>query len=450
MKTIFKGTCFIVLFLGIARGFCVEPIKTRTSTWPLSSQSNSDDNFESFEFSRRKACKVAIGGAIIGSGVIRVDRVNAEEGYIPAQRPTAYRVDSTQPPTLIPIANARKETSVLSKLGKGFGTEKEMIVDDRVNLNNILNKAVFGTIDTVSGITGAKKQERKSGPGFSSFVCLGVPTAPTSSDIDLATSILDPIKKERTTDTAIGLSICPLSSQSDLDTYSKSGDEAVLVDSMKKKGVSSENVELYLPLIRYARKNSLHLLALAPEQEDILTARKIGLQNVDLERRQSYVVDAEGFIAMSADPKFRVYTERSLLKDFVPISNDDKPGDFFAERILVHETAATVAARYAVQRPDSLVVVVAPTADLRFLLGINGRISRLCQFLDPTKNQVTDDSITTILLNPTAKDTLSKTRYLRLEVGTGPDTLDYQTKVSDYLWFSSSPKVNLIPRLMNG
>jgi hypothetical protein len=36
-----------------------------------------------------------------------------------------------------------------------------------------------------------------------------------------------------------------------------------------------------------------------------------------------------------------------------------------------------------------------------------------------------------------------------LEIGTGPRTLEFQTKVADYLWFSSMPKVNLVTRLMD-
>ena len=55
-----------------------------------------------------------------------------------------------------------------------------------------------------------------------------------------------------------------------------------------------------------------------------------------------------------------------------------------------------------------------------------------------------------VLLNPTAAETLSESNYLRLEIGTGPENLAYQTKVADYLWFSSSPKVNMVHRMMNG
>ena len=60
-----------------------------------------------------------------------------------------------------------------------------------------------------------------------------------------------------------------------------------------------------------------------------------------------------------------------------------------------------------------------------------------------------EGAITTILLNPSAEETLSMSRFLRLEIGTTPRTLQYQTKVADYLWFSSMPKVNMLPRMMN-
>jgi hypothetical protein len=170
---------------------------------------------------------------------------------------------------------------------------------------------------------------------------------------------------------------------------------------------------------------------------------------VDPERRTKYVFDPDGFIKLSQEPKFRVYADRSLLKDFKPVSSSDSPGLFFSERILVHETAAGIAAKYATQRPDSMVIVLAPTPDLRFLEGINGRLTRLCAFLNPSNNKVTDDAVTTILLNPSASETLSKTNFLRLEIGTGPETLDYQSKIADYFWFSFMPKVNMIPRLMN-
>jgi hypothetical protein len=109
---------------------------------------------------------------------------------------------------------------------------------------------------------------------------------------------------------------------------------------------------------------------------------------------------------LTQDPTFKLYTDRSLLKDFDPVDNKDQQGNFFAQRILVHEAAATALAKYAVSRPDSFVAVLAPTPDLRFLGGINGRIPRVCEYLNKESNKVTNDAVTTILLNPTAKVSL--------------------------------------------
>jgi hypothetical protein len=422
------------------------------------------------KLSRRDACRLAVGSAsaFVSAGLIQVEQagaaatstnnVESDSGYVPAVRPTAYRVDSTQPPTLIPLSDARKEIKVLTELGKGSGTDKQEIILDTVNLNNMLNKAVFGSLNTISSIAGNKKDESKIGPGYASFVCMGVPADTTSKDIDLTLSLLSSMVQARSSnniakDTALGLAFYPISVQSALDEYSKTGDDVPLKTAAKESGVADEVMDLYMPLLRYARDKSLQLLALSPEYRDIEAARTKGLQSVNPDRRQIYVADSQGFISLTQTPKYKLYTDRSLLKDFKPSTPDEIASGFFAERILVHEAGATVAARYAVERPESFVAIVAPMPDVRFLLGMNGRIPRICAALNNEKgvlNKVTDNAVTTILLNPTAKETLSQSRYLRLEIGTGPETLDYQTKVADYLWFSSSPKVNMIPRLMNG
>ena len=60
-----------------------------------------------------------------------------------------------------------------------------------------------------------------------------------------------------------------------------------------------------------------------------------GLLNVNEERRAGYVVDPDGFIGWKQDAKNRMYTAKSLLKDFRPIREDDKPGNYFIEHILV-------------------------------------------------------------------------------------------------------------------
>lgn len=427
----------------------------RSRTFSLHQTNNQNEETSTGEpltISRRQAGAVAVSGIMsIGTMSSSSSSASAADGAIrPAPRPFAYRVDSTEPPTLLPISSASKEAAILKLLGSGSGTPKEQIKSDTINLNNILNKAVFGTIDAVQNVAGLKKDSEviMSGPGYASFLCLGVPAATTADDISLAQSVLSRAVPGRKAPTALGIPFCPLSCQEALIKFVSTGNGSELSASLVDKGVSADTVELYMPLLNYARSQKLDLLAMAPEKEDLQTARSQGLQFVPQERRSAYVLDPNGFIALSQDPKFRVYADRSLLKDWQQTNDKDTAGGFFAERILAHETAASVAASYASSRPDALVSIVAPTPDMRYLQGINGRIPRIAQYLNPSENKITDNAVTTILLNPTAKETLSKSRFLRLEIGTGPETLPYQSKVSDYLWFSTMPKVNMLPRLM--
>ena len=381
--------------------------------------------------------------------------------YKAAKRPTAYRVDSTTPPTLIALPTAVEQTKMLRELALGSGTDKDAIVVDTVNLNNILNKAVFGTAAAIK--SQFTVDDSNTGPGYASFVCLGVPKETSETDVSLATSLLTTMIQARpknansNNNMAVGLHWAPLSTQEALNQYTKDRQFDALKSAMTNAGVDGAVVDLYRPLMEQnlASLPTLDFLALSPELEDLKTAQSQGLQQVNPDRRAQYVVDAQGFIGFTQQPQFQMYTDRSLFKDLPPKGNV-KPGDFFAMSILKHEAAATACAQYAKTHSTTsnnsastpLVVSLAPIADVRFLVGgINGRLPRVCNFLGLDK--VTEDAVTTILCNPTAEETLSQSRYLRLEIGTGPETLQYQSKVADYLWFSSSPKVNLIPRLMD-
>lgn len=396
--------------------------------------------------------------------------------YIPAKRCTSYLVDSTIPPSLIPYRAAR-EAAILKNLGMGGGTPKSPYVEEDINLNNFMNKAVFGTIDAVKQVAGLGEisaSSLKSGRNYQSFVFLGAnfddtytasPTkllGETNADAKLAVSILSDICKpsvrNKVDSTAIGLAYFPQSSQGVLDEYLTSGEQedAALVEGLVASGVDGKVAKCHLPILQFAKMKRYPLLALAPNQSDLDIVKKGGLQSLDPARRDVYVADAQGFIALTQEPKFKLYTEKSLLKDFIPSSSSVKEeasikaaqGNFFAERILVHEACATAIAKWASSRPDSLVVTIAPISDVRFIGGINGRIPRICQFLN-SESVVDEDAVTTILLNPNAKETLSESQFLRLEIGTAPNNWTYQTKIADYLWFSSMPKVNMLPRMMN-
>ncbi|KAL7480022.1 hypothetical protein ACHAW6_005733 [Cyclotella cf. meneghiniana] len=395
--------------------------------------------------------------------------------FRPSSRCTAYLVDSTIPPTLIPY-RAGREASILKNLGMGSGTSKEPFSRDDINLNNFMNKAVFGAIDAtkeaLGGISNVVGGEGKV-DRYASFVFLGAnfdadsPTArgDANADADLAVSLIQDIcrPKERNGNTAIGVAFVPISAQSALDEFIAGSGEAASLDrfmaALKSVGVDPNLTERHMPIFQLAREKKFPLLALSPELQDLDVIRNKGggLQSLDPQRREVYVADAEGFIVLTRDPKFQLYTEKSLLKDFTPssptISEEAfkaEQANFFAERILVHEAAATVIAKWAAPRPNSLVITLAPISDVRFMGGMNGRVPRVYRFLTGDEGRgVGEDAVTTILLNPSAQETLSESRFLRLEIGTAPNNWTYQTKITDYFWFSSMPKVNMLPRMMN-
>lgn len=53
-----------------------------------------------------------------------------------------------------------------------------------------------------------------------------------------------------------------------------------------------------------------------------------------------------------------------------------------------------------------------------------------------------------VLINPTAEGSLSQSRSLRLALEYADD-LQNGKPLANYLWFSKSPKVNQIPRMVN-
>lgn len=418
--------------------------------------------------SRRSAMKAASTLAVLSLSApdadalnlnpfVPLDQISNGGKYQPAKRATAYLVDSTIPPTLVPF-RASREAAILKKIGSGAGTQKTPFTEEKLNLNNMMNKGVFGTIDLVKGVVGdgdvAEGEDDKKKKAYdASFVFMGVDYFDnTNADTDLAIGLMtDIFKPRRGLNSALALGFIPISMQSTLDSYvSGNLSEAEMVQTLVQDSkVPEEIMNNQLSILKFAKSKQVSLIASAPEMIDIQTARTEGLQNVDAERRANYVADSEGFIAWTQDPKWRMYTEKSLLKDFIPFDEKDSPGNYFAQKILEHETMATAIAKYAMRNPKSLIVGVAQIKDLRFLGGPNGRLSRVCKVIKSNTN-VDDEAITTILLNPTADKTLSKSKFLRLEIGTAPKLLQYQTKVADYLWFSSMPKVNMIPRMMNG
>ena len=85
--------------------------------------------------------------------------------------------------------------------------------------------------------------------------------------------------------------------------------------------------------------------------------------------------------------------------------------------------------KYAVRHPQTLVVDIAPIRVLRYLGGPNGRVPHVYKVVKGD-TKVDQEAVTIILLKPSAEETLSKSIFLRLEIGTATAALlQYQTNV---------------------
>jgi hypothetical protein len=465
----------------VARGLVLSSPRGLVSTTSLAIHKQDANDEMVNSNTRRKVLQNSISFAVVlGTSSSNANAINLNpfvpEDQIstnyglprPAKRATAYLVDSTIPPTLVPFKSSR-EAAILKNIGSGLGTRKSPYIEEELNLNNFMNKGVFGAIDLIKNVIGDNNvSSSKNAAGQSnssnkntnfdaSFVFLGMDYNDSSGqDATLATSIMtDIIKPRRGLDIAIALDYIPLSLQYALDEYTSSSSDSAstmldkLTSTLINNNVPSNIVAQQLPILEFAKSKNIKLIACSPEYVDITTVRQEGIQNVNQERRSNYVVDSAGFIQWTQDPKNRMYTDKSLLKDFVSQDPKDAPANFFGERILVHETISTTLAKYSVSHPKTCVIAISQIKDVRFMGGPNGRIVRICKALNPNMN-IDEDAVTTILLNPSAEETLSQSKFLRLEIGTAPSLLQYQTKVADYLWFSTMPKVNMLPRLMNG
>lgn len=485
MRFLLLATAVVLGSGDVSSAFSIgSPQSTRRSHSTAFAKVNDDDaeDRQSGIIGRRDALRTAAATAAAVASTISSSPASAidlpffgggdvyigTEAYKPGKRCTCYLIDQTIPPSLIPY-RPQREAAILKKIGEGGGTNKKPFIADEINLNNFMNKVVFGTADAITGaandVGGALGLNsggadvatvRRQGKNWASFVFLGANFDDADGDGDdtddatLALRLLSDIcrPREREGNTAIALASIPMTAQEALDAYLVDGSneaDTLLLEALGKSGADSTLSASQLPILQYAKSKRYPLLALGVPPVDLETVVKGGLQSLDADKRQNYVADAQGFIALTQDPKYKMYADRSLLKDAGSVD----PGNFFAQKILEHEAAATVMAKYATKRPDSIVVAVAPMADVRFMGGINGRVPRVCGFLTGGESKVDEEAVTTILLNPSARETLSQSKFIRLEIGTSPAFWALQTKVADYLWFSKQPKVNMLPRMMN-
>ena len=278
--------------------------------------------------------------------------------------------------------------------------------------------------------------------------------------------------------------------QEALDTYvsSKSNDISEIdADAAFIKGTDWLNrwvwdFEVYKPIFHLARNRGIPLVALNVLSETQQSVKENGFDALSDIEKQIYIPDPEGFIASVKGPGFQRYTEKVILPSYQFHAENKLLGDnpsqekFFSSRILWDEGMASSAVTYLTeQKADTMMVVLTGGDHVKFGYGIRERAIRSLKTFREKRNNASqaayellkaavdgdekkkpqkpldlnkDVKVLSVLLNPTAQDSLSQTVQLQLCLAYGPFLKD-QKPLADFLWFTDSPPVKILTRPKN-
>lgn len=244
-----------------------------------------------------------------------------------------------------------------------------------------------------------------------------------------------------------------------LDEYIQSSDSIEACDerlySTLKSSVSVELFNSYKPMLHYAKT---HKFKLVPFGTPVSINKRVlvnGLGALSEEEKAKYVPDLNGFVESVKQPGFRRYTDNVIIESFAT-NNVDKtvtPEQHFSLRILQDEAIAAKAASYSAANSNQLLVLISPLDRVIFGYGIYARIKRYQQLYKAGKEEVDakaveKESLLSLVINPTATDSLSAINQLQLTLGYGK-YLEESYVLSDFIWFSEYPMVKLLTRPKN-
>lgn len=275
-------------------------------------------------------------------------------------------------------------------------------------------------------------------------------------DHELQASIISRLLKDRK-ELAIGVEMVQQKFQPALDAYiSKQIKDIELAD--KELFETTEwtkhwpwEFESYFPVLHLAREKGISLVALNIDSETMNKVKENGLDGLSPEEKEKLVSDPKGFINAVTNKGFKYYADRVILSSF---EDDVKRGvfpatmqgkaNFFAARILQDEAIANRMAQYLQDNPKALMVTILGADHVKFGYGSSWRLERLMSSAAavPLESR-------TILLNPSAKDSLSLSTTLRLRLGNNGEREEFSKPLANLLIFSSSPRVNLLTHPLN-
>jgi hypothetical protein len=257
--------------------------------------------------------------------------------------------------------------------------------------------------------------------------------------------------------------------QAALDAYVKSKEEGISeaeADAELEKGTEwatnwKWDFEVYKPVFHLARNKGIPLVALNVAADATKRVQEDGLDGLTDEDRGTYVPDPAGFVDSVKGDGFQRYTDKVILPmyNFYLTNNllgkNPSPEKFFASRIFNDEAIATAAANYVARQQNGIMVVLAGVEKVKFGYGLRERAGRsLRRLREGAAAAAGDDAskvtstVLSVLLNPSAQDSMSPTVQLQLVLAYGPFLKD-QRPLADFLWFSKSPPVKILTRPKN-
>lgn len=212
------------------------------------------------------------------------------------------------------------------------------------------------------------------------------------------------------------------------------------------------NMAAYLPVLRVAKSlQGFSVVALGVGASVVGRVREGGLESLSDAERSTFVGDANEFVESVTAPGFKFYSDKVIQGVYEKYMAEGAlgpsvtPANFFAAQILTDEAMAKRSVEHMRGHPDDLMVVLSDIDRCTYGLGAPGRLERV----GGARLNRESFKVKTMLLNPTARDSLSPIKSLRLNIGVGANQAKVTRPVGNYVWFSKSPPPNLLIRYLD-
>jgi len=212
--------------------------------------------------------------------------------------------------------------------------------------------------------------------------------------------------------------------------------------------ISERETRLTDYFLELAKEKKLHVVPCGVDPGTIKKIISSGFESLSDSERERYVSDTNGFVTSVTNKGFKRYADAVIADNYAKKGAGDaslSSEKFFALQILQNEGTATTLSRYAGEHAkEDLVVLVTDLARLRFGFGVQDRTKALL------KKTIVEGSeeVLSILVNPSASETLSQSSQLRLSLAYGK-FLPEQRMLADFVWFSKEPPLKLLTRPKN-